>query len=161
MTHKAETYIPKHWGDPDAEGYYLFMRISPISSVLDRSNYYSAISKLGPNNLYFGEKRSWATGKIQCAYIHKDSDPALLKKADDIIDDITEHVLLDDELYMEMLSEEVHHVWASISIADRIACIQEYNAGCPEYARVSIFSARSGTHPSSLFVHIAEKYVYH
>lgn len=109
-------FAPKHlerWTMPNSyfgatwEEYYCFMGRNRDSSILENSNFESALKKIGgeTETVLVVREGHWAVGWVEWIAIHE-SDVAALKIADQVMDDYDSYPVLDEMHYSDMEFKE-------------------------------------------------------
>ncbi len=146
---KTGEYIPtslKLWEYPDSYygdthyGWYVFFAHHRDSDLITESNWECIIKEFPESDsIQIVRNSHWAVGWIEFIKIHK-TDYENLKRADDILSQLENYLILNEEDYSARELESVNEYWEYMSLADRVKLCEK--------AGVNIFAARRAEYPS-------------
>lgn len=117
------SYEPKHlklWTMPDSyfgsvwPGHYVFFGQHRDSDALTRSNFISALKKIGGESetVTVIRESHWAVGWVEWIGIHQDDELAL-RKADEVMARYDGYPVVDEDHYSETEQEEAQEIWTN------------------------------------------------
>lgn len=132
-------YSGESWPD-----WYVFLWQNRDSDALERSNFRSALRKLGGRSetVYDVREGHWAVGWVEWIGIHI-HDIAAYQEALSIVDRMEGYPVVDEDDWSALEYEEKCTYWEHASIGDRVEMCQD--------AGVSIFAARRDEIPDRVY----------
>jgi len=127
---RPDSYFGAEWHD-----YYVFLSQHRDSDSLTRSNFISAMKRLGDESetVQIVHERHWAVGWVEWIAIHE-SDLSAIAKAQEMLDKIESYPVLDEDHWSNLEFDEATAYWQSMRLCDRVELCKD--------AEISIFAAR-------------------
>ena len=137
-------------------GYYALLSRHRDSDIAEKSNFQAAVSRLTRRHdededaWIIVRSNHWAVGWVEVILIWQNAPSEIAFEAEDMLLEISQHPLLDEQLFSDMESEAVHDWWLQMSLKERIElCAQEEE---------SIFAARRNDDiPDGVFYYLLER----